>query len=71
LFTYVRYNAELGKEYLNSIGITNLSDKEIESLTELDNANNAERLMAIGEKASAEISDSHFPAVFDIKTVYD
>jgi hypothetical protein len=71
LFTYVRYNAELGKDYLNSIGVTDIPDKEIESLIELDNANNAERLMSIGEKASEEIKDSHFPAVFDIKNVYD
>jgi hypothetical protein len=61
----------LGKNYLNSIGVTDIPDKEIASLIELDNAGNAERLMIIGEKASAEILDSHFPAVFDIKTVYD
>lgn len=71
LFTYVRYNALLTKNYLNAIGVTSIPDEQIESLNELDKADNVENLMLIGEKASENVFDSHFPIAFDIKTVYD
>ena len=69
-FTYVRYNVELVKNKLNEIGITNWTDEEIDSLSQMDNANNVDKLIEVGTKSAASITADDFPSIFDIKELY-
>jgi hypothetical protein len=50
--SYLRYNLEIVKEELDKIGMTGLKDDLIESLIQMDRANNVDRLIELGEKAA-------------------
>lgn len=65
LMYYLRYNVVLDKINLVQEGITDLTDKQIESLTEMDDADNRYILAEIGEKsAQRQIKNDHFPEIF-------
>ena len=67
-FTYNRFNINLDKNSLVASGITNLSDEQIEGLTEMDDAANRFILADIGEKAAGDkLQEAHLPPAFDIK----
>jgi uncharacterized protein len=70
-FTYVRYNVELIRNVLDALGFQSWDDKTIDSLSNMDMADNVDKLIEVGEKAGAKILDTDFPATFDIQTVYD
>lgn len=49
--SYLRYNLEIIKEELEKIGMTGLDDDTIDSLIEMDLADNVDKLIELGEKA--------------------
>ncbi len=64
---YIRYNMYLDRAHMNEIGATQLTDEQIKTLTEMDDANNRYILADIGEKgAQKHVLDSHFSADFII-----
>lgn len=66
-FTYVRYNADLAKDKLQSeLGIKDIPDEEIKRLTEMDDTRNIDNLVRIGNVAAANVLPVHFPAAFDL-----
>lgn len=66
-FSYLRYNIDIVKNELDNIGITNLSDEDIESLMEMDLPKNVGALIKIGEAAAKEyVKDTHFPEAFNL-----
>ena len=68
-FSYLRYNVDVTKEVLEEIGIPRLSDTKINTLIEMDLAENVDLLIEIGEKAAAYYMKSkHFPESFDLKS---
>lgn len=69
-FSYLRYNVDLTKNTLDSLGITNLDDETIGSLIEMDYVENLETLIAIGNAAAKEyVNEKHFPVIFDLNRV--
>lgn len=65
-FSYARYNVDLVKDELASIGIADLNDSEINSLVEMDRPENAKILLRIGESAAKKyVQAGHFPVHFD------
>ncbi len=68
-FSYIRYNVEIIKDTLETIGITGLSDLKVASLMNMDLPENVDLLIKIGEKAAEEfVKEGHLPKVFDIKS---
>jgi hypothetical protein len=68
-FSYLKYNVEMTKEELEKIGITGLSDTKVNTLIEMDLAENVDLLISIGEKAADEYMESeHFPEIFDLRS---
>lgn len=63
LLTYLRYNVEFSKTELTDLGFPNA---DIESLQQMDKAENRTELAQIGTAASKKILDSHFESKFDI-----
>lgn len=70
-FTYLRYNVDLIRNVLDTLGFQKWDDATIESLVKMDMADNVDRLIEIGEKAADNVLDSDFPNTFDIQTIYD
>ena len=67
-FSYLRYNFEMMKEELKDIGMGNLSDTKIANLMNMDQPDNVNLLIEIGEKAAEKYVDSiHFEKAFDLK----
>jgi uncharacterized protein len=67
LLSYMRYNASLVANDVQPL-LPRLSQKQIESLGEMDNPNNLDALLELGEAAAKQqVNDSGFPAVFDLK----
>lgn len=67
-FSYVRYNAEMVKNELDSLGITGLNDTKVANLMNMDLPENVDLLISIGEAAAKEyVKSSHLPEVFDVK----
>jgi uncharacterized protein len=57
LFTYVRYNVELSRSGLNSIG---LRDVRVEDVRPLDAVRHMDALRQIGEAAAGKVQKEHF-----------
>ena len=70
-FSYLRYNVELTRNVLDTLGFQKWDDATIESLTNMDKADNVGRLIEVGEKAADNVVATDFPAIFDIQTIYD
>ncbi|MEJ7740424.1 MAG: patatin-like phospholipase family protein [Chitinophagaceae bacterium] len=69
-FSYLRYNVEVVKNELDSIGITDLSDVKISSLMNMDLPENVDLLIQIGVAAARQyVSSNHLPDVFDLKEI--
>jgi len=67
-FSYIRYNFEMIKNELDTIGITGLSDLKIAGLMNMDLPANVDLLIEIGEKAAENyVKEGHLPDVFDLK----
>lgn len=63
--SYLRYNINLDKPGLESVGVTDLHDKQIRDLTEMDDAENRHILAKIGEKAAQkQVINEHFDDAF-------
>jgi len=61
LLHYIRYNVLLDENELNSLGFTNLSEKQIDSLREMSESKNKNLLYKIGVKAAErEVKINHF-----------
>jgi len=68
LITYLRYNMWLDNDTLSPLMDRSYNDKEIESLTEMSNAENREVLYEIGSKAAEkQVDEKDFPDRFKIK----
>ena len=64
-FSYLRYNIDLTKGGLDSIGITDLSDEVIATLMDMDRPQNIGTLLNIGEVAARNyVKKDHFPETF-------
>ncbi len=58
---YLRYDVELEKQAIEKYGIT-VSEKEVESMREMSNAENVQKLIAIGAAAAEhQIQEVHLP----------
>jgi len=57
LFTYLRYNAELSREGLNRLG---LSDIEPQAVQQLDSVEHKGDLQRVGEAAATKVDKRHF-----------
>lgn len=65
--SYLRYNCPLTQENLNSMNLgKTFNQKDVDGIVEMSNAGNRELLYNIGEKASVEIKEEHFPIKFKI-----
>jgi hypothetical protein len=65
-FSYVRYNVDVVERELEHLKVKGLSKKEIDDLMEMDNPDNVDRLIEIGEKAAVEyVKEGHLPKSFD------
>lgn len=63
---YLRYDVLFEKEYLNSLGFK-YTEKEVKSLSAMDNPKNMDKLADIGEKvAEQKIKPEHFPEDFSL-----
>ncbi|WP_373496996.1 patatin-like phospholipase family protein [Aquiflexum sp.] len=61
MLKYLRYNFPITVEELNKLGLEKtFTEKEVESLVEMSNAENREELYKIGEAASSIVLNSHF-----------
>lgn len=63
LLNYLRYNVEFEKNNLAQLGFPNV---DIQSICQMDKAENRGLLADIGRAASSQIKDSHFKKEFDI-----
>jgi predicted acylesterase/phospholipase RssA len=67
-FSYIRYNFEIIKEQLETIGVNGLSDTKIANLMEMDLAENVALLIEVGEKAAKSyVKAEHFAKEFDVQ----
>jgi hypothetical protein len=66
--SYVRYNVDIEKEKLEEIGIANLGDTKVANLMNMDQPENVNLLIQIGEAAAkASVKGDHLPKAFDLK----
>ncbi|NJK83659.1 MAG: hypothetical protein HC912_07420 [Saprospiraceae bacterium] len=57
---YLRYDVELEKQAIEKYGVT-VTEKEVESMREMSNAENVQKLIDIGVAAAAyQIKETHF-----------
>ena len=67
LLSYLRYNVMLSQKEVEEL-CPGLSTKEIASLGEMDNADNLDVLLDLGEAAAErKVRDGDFPATFDLQ----
>ncbi len=65
--SYVRYNVDVMKENLEAIGMAGLSDTKVANLMNMDQPENVELLIEIGEAAAkTSVKEAHLPGVFDL-----
>ena len=62
LLTYLRYDVKFDDAWLKN----RLSPEQLESIAEMDRAENMDKLVEIGKAAADRIEDEHFDHVFDI-----
>jgi uncharacterized protein len=65
ILTYLRYDIELSDKSLATVGLR-MSAVEAEALHDMSNANNIEKLDAVGKAASVAVKEEHFPKAFDL-----
>jgi uncharacterized protein len=66
VLTYQRYNVELSQRGVIQGLKVDLSNEELEAVQEMDAPDNIPALEKIGASLGATVSDSHFPASFDL-----
>ena len=67
LFSYLRYNVVLDREWLQTNLGVDLKAREVKGLQEMDKPKNMSKLALLGATAShVQIQPDHFPTVFDI-----
>ena len=67
LFSYLRYNVVLDREWLQTNLGVDLKASEVKGLQEMDKPKNMSKLAFLGATAShIQIQPDHFPTVFDI-----
>ena len=57
LFTYVRYNAELTREWLGEQGLDEIEPRDIQKL---DSTEHMDALQQVGEKVAMQVTPAHF-----------
>jgi uncharacterized protein len=57
LFTYVRYNAELTREWLDEHGLDHVSPRDVQRM---DSTKHMDELRQVGEQVAAQVSAAHF-----------
>ena len=57
LFTYLRYNAELTREWLDEHGLDHVSPRDVQRL---DSTSHMDELRQVGEQVAAQVSAAHF-----------
>jgi predicted acylesterase/phospholipase RssA len=66
LLSYLRYNVKLSEEEVGGL-LPGLSPQQVESLGEMDNPDNLDALLALGEAAAGrKVEDGDFPKAFDL-----
>ena len=67
LFSYLRYNVVLDREWLKDNLNVDLKASEVKGLQEMDKPKNMSKLTLLGATAShSQIQPNHFPAIFDV-----
>ncbi|MDH5585340.1 MAG: hypothetical protein OEZ05_01795 [Nitrospirota bacterium] len=67
LFSYLRYNVVLNREWLQEHLDVDLKASEVKGLQEMDKHKNMSNLALLGAMASKiQIQPNHFPAEFDV-----
>jgi uncharacterized protein len=67
LITYQRYNVLFNPVNLSSLGFPGLTDKDVDDLAEMSNAENRFKLADIGANAAEiQVKPAHFPTDFDL-----
>ena len=67
LFSYLRYNVVLDREWLQTNLGVDLKAREVKGLQEMDKPKNMSKLALLGTSASlVQIQPDHFPAAFDV-----
>jgi len=67
LFSYLRYNVVLDREWLQTNLGVDLKAHEVKGLQEMDKPKNMSKLALLGTSASlVQIQPDHFPAAFDV-----
>jgi predicted acylesterase/phospholipase RssA len=67
LFSYLRYNVVLDREWLQTNLGVDLKAREVKGLQEMDKPKNMSKLALLGATAShVQIQPDHFPTVFDV-----
>ena len=67
LFSYLRYNVVLDREWLQANLGVDLKAREVKGLQEMDKPKNMSKLALLGASASfIQIQPDHFPAAFDV-----
>jgi hypothetical protein len=67
LFTYLRYNARLERDWLRDRLGLDLAPREVEGLRTMDDPGNVDALARVGAAAArVQVRPEHFPAAFDV-----
>ncbi|MBK8145473.1 MAG: patatin-like phospholipase family protein [Bacteroidetes bacterium] len=65
-FTYNRFNTFFEVDKMHEIGL-NYSDEQLDSFSEMDNADNTDELIKIGLATGKKfVNEEHFPSTFDL-----
>ncbi|WP_324673094.1 patatin-like phospholipase family protein [Hymenobacter sp. GOD-10R] len=65
IFSFTRFNVKITQDVLKGFGI-NKSQREVNSLVQMDHFENIDTLLEIGKKAALEVMEENFPKAFDI-----
>lgn len=64
--TYLRYDAQLDRDWLREVAKLDLSAKQIKTLREMDDPDNIELLVEVGQAVAETVKESDLKAHFDI-----
>ncbi|NIR32282.1 MAG: patatin [Gammaproteobacteria bacterium] len=64
--TYLRYDAQLDREWLKTVAGLDFSEREIEAVRKMDDPHDIEALVEIGQFVAATIDEQDFAAKFDL-----
>jgi hypothetical protein len=64
--TYLRYDAQLDRQWLKDEAGLDLSDDQVESIRQMDEPDNMDLLIEVGEAVAETVKESDLKAQFDL-----